>query len=200
MNTSVSTPGSIPDSVLDERHRLRDHWLWFLLAGIALVVIGSLAIGWACIGTVTLAATWLFGVLLLAAGITEMIQAFSAPRWSGTLMRVLLGVLYIAVGLMIVDDPGESALILTKIISIFLIVGGLFRIVAALFTRFEGWGWILLNGVVTLFLGILVYKQWPESALWFIGLYIGIDMIVNGWGYIMLAILLKRMPAPAVAT
>jgi uncharacterized membrane protein HdeD (DUF308 family) len=200
MNTHVSVPGSVPDLVVDERHRLRGQWLWFLLAGIALVVIGSLAIGWACIGTVTLAATWLFGVLLLASGITEMIQAFSAPRWSGTLMRVLLGVLYIAVGLMIVDDPGESALILTKIISIFLIVGGLFRIVAALYLRFEGWGWILLNGVVTLFLGILVYKQWPESALWFIGLYLGIDMIVNGWGYIMLAILLKRMPAPTVAT
>ena len=85
--------------------------------------------------------------------------------------------------------------VLTKIISIFLILGGLFRIVVALIQRFTGWGWVLFNGVVTLFLGILVYKQWPESALWFIGLYLGIDIIVNGWSYIMLALALRQLPA-----
>jgi uncharacterized membrane protein HdeD (DUF308 family) len=205
MNTHSSTPlasaaaGSLADAALDDFQKLRDQWIWFLLAGIALVVFGSLAIGWACLGTITIAATWLFGFLLLAGGITEIIHAFSAPRWSGTLMHVLLGVLNIAVGLMIIDDPGESALVLTKIISIFLIVGGLFRIVAALLQRFTGWGWMLLNGVVTLFLGVLVYKQWPESALWFIGLYLGIDMIVNGWSYIMLALALKQLPPQSAA-
>ena len=114
-------------------------------------------------------------------------------------MHVLLGILNVAVGLMIIDDPGESALVLTKIISIFLIVGGLFRIFTALIQRFSGWGWVLLNGVVTLFLGMLVYKQWPASGLWFIGLYLGIDMIVNGWTYIMLALALKQIPARAAA-
>jgi uncharacterized membrane protein HdeD (DUF308 family) len=205
MNTYSSSPlasaaaASMVDTALDDLQRLRDQWLWFLLAGIALVVFGSLAIGWSCLGTITIAATWLFGFLLLAGGITEIIHAFSAPRWSGTLMHVLIGVLHIAVGLMIIDDPGESALVLTKIISILLIVAGLFRIVTALIQRFHGWGWILLNGVVTLFLGILVYKQWPESALWFIGLYLGIDMIVNGWSYIMLALTLKQLPAHRMA-
>ena len=196
MNDTIDT---LEAAALDEMHRMRDQWLWFLLAGLALVVIGGLAIGWSCLGTITIAATWLFGFVLLAGGIVEMIHAFSARRWSGTLLHVLIGVLNIGVGMMIIDDPGESALVLTKIISIFLIVGGMFRIVAALIQRFNGWGWVLLNGVITLLLGILVYKQWPASGLWFIGLYLGIDMIMNGWGYIMLGIALKQLPARTVA-
>jgi uncharacterized membrane protein HdeD (DUF308 family) len=137
--------------------------------------------------------------VLLAGGMVEIIHSFSARRWSGTLMHVLIGVLNVAVGLMIIDDPGESALVLTKIISIFLIVGGLFRIVAPLIQRFNGWGWVLLNGVISLLLGVLVYKQWPASGLWFIGLYLGIDIIMNGWGYIMLALALKQLPARSAA-
>jgi len=193
---------SIPSSVepLEELRALRDRWIWFLLLGIALVVLGSIAIGWACIATITIAATWVFGFLLLAAGIAEIIHAFTAGRWSGTLVHMLLGVLYVTVGFMIIEDPGESAIILTKIISIFLIIGGVFRIVAALSQRFAGWGWVLLNGAVTLLLGVLVFKQLPFSGLWFIGLYLGIDMILNGWSYIMLALALRRVPlasAPA---
>ncbi len=196
---AAAPPGSLVVAAMDELQTLRDQWIWFLLAGCALVVFGTIAIGWSCLGTITIAATWLFGFLLLAGGITEIIHAFAATRWSGTLMHVLLGILNVAVGLMIIDDPGESALVLTKIISIFLIVGGLFRIFTALIQRFSGWGWVLLNGVVTLFLGMLVYKQWPASGLWFIGLYLGIDMIVNGWTYIMLALALKQIPARAAA-
>jgi uncharacterized membrane protein HdeD (DUF308 family) len=203
MKTSASTSPTSMDSTslsaasLEELQAIRGHWVWFLLAGIVLVALGSFAIGWACLTTITIAATWLFGFVLLAGGIVEIVHAFTATRWSGTLVHLLIGVLNIAVGFMIIDDPGESALLLTKIISIFLIVGGLFRIVAALAQRFEGWNWVLLNGIVTLLLGVLVYKQWPASGLWFIGLYLGIDMIMNGWGYIMLALGLKQLPEPS---
>lgn len=178
---------------LEEMRALRDRWIWFLLLGIALAALGTIAIGWSCLATLSIAATWIFGFLLLIGGVIQIIHAFTAGRWSGTLVHLLIGVLYVAVGFMIIEDPGESAIILTKIISIFLMVGGVFRIVAALFQRFSGWPWVLLNGAVTLLLGVLVYKQLPASGLWFIGLYIGIDLIMNGWGYIALAIHLSQM-------
>ena len=76
-----------------------------LALGIALVVLGTIAISWACLATITVAATWLFGVLLLAGGIAEIIGAFSAGRWSGTLVHLLIGVLYAVVGFMILDQP-----------------------------------------------------------------------------------------------
>lgn len=185
---------SLAAEALEELRVLRDRWMWFLLLGIAMVVLGSIAIGWACLATMTIAATWLFGFLLLAGGIGEIIHGFSVGRWSGTLLHMFIGVLYIVVGFMIIEDPGDGAILLTKIISIFLMVGGLFRMVAALSQRFSGWGWVLLNGSVTLLLGVLVYKQLPFSGLWFIGLYIGIDMIMNGWSYVMLGLTLKQLP------
>ena len=70
-----------------------------------MVVLGTIAISWACLATITVAATWLFGVLLLAGGIAEIIGAFSAGRWSGTLVHLLIGVLYAVVGFMILDQP-----------------------------------------------------------------------------------------------
>jgi uncharacterized membrane protein HdeD (DUF308 family) len=191
----TATPGPHP-----ELRALREHWVWFLVMGIALVVLGSIAIGWACLTTITIAATWLFGFLLLAAGIGEIIHSFTVGKWSGTLVHLLIGLLYGVVGFMMINDPADSAITLTKIIAIFMVIGGLFRIVASLSHRFPGWQWVLLNGGITLMLGVLIYKNLPESGLWFIGLYLGIDMILNGWSWIALAIALKQLPDSASTT
>ena len=181
-------------SLADEVRTLRSSWVWFLVLGILMVLLGTFAISWACVTTITVAATWLFGFLMIGSGIAEVVNSFYAGRWSGTLVHMLIGVLYAVVGLMIVDQPEGSAIQLTLIIALFLILSGIFRIVFAISERFTGWGWVLLNGTVTLFLGILIYKQWPSSGLWVIGLFIGIDLLFNGWAWIMLAIGLRTAP------
>jgi uncharacterized membrane protein HdeD (DUF308 family) len=191
---STVTGPNIGASVADEMRQLRSSWIWFLVLGIAMVVLGTFAIGYACLAEITVAATWLFGFLMIAGGIAEIINAFHAGRWSGTLVHLLLGVLYAVVGLMIVDQPETAAVQLTLIIALFLIVSGIFRMVFAISERFTGWGWVLLNGGVTLLLGMMIYKQWPLSSLWVIGLFIGIDLIFNGWAWIMLAIGLRTTP------
>ncbi len=166
---------------------------WFLALGITMVVLGSIAISWACLTSITVAATWLFGFVMLAGGIAEIVNAFSVSRWSGMLVHLLIGVLYVVVGFMIIDHPLDSAINLTRIIAVFLIVGGVFRMMSALAQRFPGWGWVLLNGGITLMMGLMIYKNWPSSGLWFIGLYLGIDMIFNGWAWIMLALGLRKI-------
>jgi uncharacterized membrane protein HdeD (DUF308 family) len=191
---STVTGPNIAASVADEMRNLRSSWVWFLVLGIAMVALGTFAIGYACLANITVAATWLFGFLMIAGGIAEIINAFHAGRWSGTLVHLLLGVLYAVVGLMIVDQPETAAVQLTLIIALFLIVSGIFRMVFAISERFTGWGWVLLNGGVTLLLGMMIYKQWPLSSLWVIGLFIGIDLIFNGWAWIMLAIGLRTAP------
>jgi len=187
MNTVPSTPG-LP-SWTHELEALRNQWRWFLALGIAMVVFGTIAIGSAVVATV--AATVLFGFLLLAGGISLIVSSFWSGRWSGTLVHLLMGVLYTIVGLMIVDNPANSAIELTLIIAFFLIFSGIFRIVFALSERFTGWGWVLLNGAVSLLLGLLIYKQWPVSGLWIIGLFVGIELIFNGWAWIMLSLGLR---------
>jgi uncharacterized membrane protein HdeD (DUF308 family) len=171
---------------------LREHWKWFLALGVAMVVLGTLAIGWACIATVTVAITWLFGFLMLGSGIATIVSAFSVGRWSGMLIHLLLGVLYTLVGFMIIDQPRDAAVQITLIIAVFLIVGGVIRIIFSLVERFPGWGWVLLNGAVTLLAGLLIYKGWPLSGLWVIGLFVGIDLILNGWTWIALSLAVRK--------
>lgn len=203
MNGFTSSP--IVDLLAHEKGLLRKYWKWFMALGVAMLILGTIAISWSCIATVTVAATWLFGFFLLAGGIGEIINAFWVGRWSGMLLHLLVGVLYVLVGFIIIDQPLNAAIELTLLIAIFLMVSGIFRVVFAVAERFAGSGWVLLNGVVTFVLGLLIYKQWPASGLWVIGLFIGIDLIFNGWAWVALALGLRQVteklpePTPAQA-
>jgi uncharacterized membrane protein HdeD (DUF308 family) len=183
-----------------ELQMLRPYWPWFLALGIAMVLVGSFAIGWACLTTITVTATWLFGFLLLGSGIAEVIHSFWIGRWGGMLFHLLIGILYAFVGFLIIDQPENAAVQLTLLIAIFLMVSGILRVVFAVSERFVSWGWVALNGGVTFFLGLLVYKQWPASGLWLIGLFIGIDLIFNGWAWVMLSLSVRRVPNDTVAS
>jgi uncharacterized membrane protein HdeD (DUF308 family) len=187
--------GGIVEGELETLHQ---HRWWFLALGIAMAISGGLAIGWACIATVTVAVTWLFGFLMLGSGIAEIINSFWVGRWSGMLFHLILGALYALVGFLIIDQPESAAVQLTLLIAIFLMVSGIFRIIYAISERFAGWAWVMLNGGVTFLLGLLIYKQWPSSSLWVIGLFVGIDLILNGWAWIMLSLQLQRRPAAGV--
>jgi uncharacterized membrane protein HdeD (DUF308 family) len=82
---------------------------------------------------------------------------------------------------------------MTIVIAVSFIVLGVFRSIGALVLRFPQWGWALLNGVITLLAGILIYRQLPFDALWIIGLLVGLEMLFNGWTWIMLALVLRRI-------
>lgn len=186
---TANVPGPFRTVIAAEIETLRNHWVWFLALGIGMVVLGTMSLG--CSLLATEIAVVAFGFLMLAGGIAEIISAFWAGKWSGTLIHLLIGILYTVVGIMIVDSPEVSAIQLTLLLGFFLMFSGILRIVFALSEQFTGWGWVLLNGAVTLLLGMLIYKQWPASGLWVIGLFIGIEMIFNGWAWIMLSLALK---------
>jgi len=186
MSTGSTSPANI---VRHELHEIREHWWAFLALGIGLVLIGTMCIIHPFVAS--LASVVFLGFLLLAAGIGQIVSSFWAGKWSGMLMHLLIGALYTIVGFMIIGEPETNMVLLTKILAIFLIVVGVFDILSALIQRFHGWGWVLLNGGITLLLGLMINRQWPESALWVIGLFVGIEMIFNGWAWIMLALGLK---------
>ena len=172
---------------------VRKHWWWFLLLGIFLVVLGTIALSAAPF--VTLVSVNVLGFLLLGAGIVQIVSSFWAGRWSGLLLHLLVGILYVVTGFLIVDKPIEAEFSLTYLIALFLLVAGLFRIVASLLIQFHDWGWVLLNGIITLILGLMILRQFPSSGLWVIGMFVGIDMLFNGWTWIMLSIGLRGLNA-----
>jgi len=178
--------------MVEEVQSLGRHWFWFLAIGVLFAFLGVLALTRAYLPALTIKATWLFGLLLVGGGIGEIIGSFRAGRWSGRVFHILIGLLYVVVGFLIMDQPETSAVQLTLVFSIFLILAGVFKIFFSLIDRFTGWGWVLLNGVATLLLGLMIYKQWPASGTWVIGLFLGIELIISGWSWIMLALTVRR--------
>jgi uncharacterized membrane protein HdeD (DUF308 family) len=174
---------------------LRRHWGWYLALGIVLIVLGTIAIGSTFV--MTIASVFFFGWLLIIGGVMAVINAFWHKRWAGFFLDLLTGILYVVAGWMMVTNTKESALLLTLIIAMFLVFEGVFRIVAALAARYPHWGWVMFNGIISLILGIMIWRQWPYSGLWVIGLFVGIEMLLNGWSLVMLSIAGRRLPDEA---
>src|SRR5207248_4407466 len=96
----------------------------------------------------------------------------------------------------VVASPGAAAAVLTLLLAAYFLVAGLFRIAVALAVRFPHRGWDLFGGAVAALLGVLIAAEWPSSAAWVIGTFLGIDLLLRGWAWVMLA-LAVRQPAPA---
>lgn len=183
-------------AIRHELDALRGDWIWFLVLGIALMVLGFVAVGAAA--ATTLVTVIFLGVMLLAAGAAESVGAFWSREWSGFFLHLLSGLLSIVIGIMFLRAPVNAELVLTMLIAAFLIVGGLFRMIAALSSRFDFWIWAFLGGLIDLVLGILIWAQWPYSGLWVIGLFVGINLLFRGANWIAVALAVRSIPKAPV--
>lgn len=190
---SIGTPTALSDLHRIGVDHLRQRWGWFLGMGILLVVLGTVAIG--ASAYVTLATMYLLGWLMIFGGAMEAGHAFTSRAWGGFFLDLLVGLLYAVTGLLIVAKPVRAAETVTFLIALMLTFGGIFHIAAAVAIRFQHATWLLLHGVINVALGIMIWQDWPVSGLWVIGLFIGIDMIMNGWSLVMLGLAAKSLPA-----
>lgn len=171
---------------------LRRRWAWFFGLGVLLIVLGTLAIG---ASVVTTLATMVFiGWLMIFAGFAQGLHAFTCRAWEGFFLDLLLGTLYGVTGCMVVGNPGATAVALTLLIAVLLIFGGVSRIIGAIMVNFPNRWWVLLSGAITLMLGISIAQAWPWSGFMVIGLFMGVDMIFNGWSLVMLGGAAKNLP------
>lgn len=171
---------------------LDKNWGFFLAWGVALAVLGILAISYA--GFATLASVMTFGFLLSFAGIFVIIDSFHFWRGKGGsfFLQLLMGVLYLGVGLSFIFSPMLGSLSLTFLLAILFIILGIYRIFAAFVFGLPGWAWILCSGIITFLLGVLILGGWPTSALYIIGVFVGVDLLFLGINYIMLALTVRR--------
>jgi uncharacterized membrane protein HdeD (DUF308 family) len=176
---------------------VRAHRGWFLFMGAALIILGSIAIGIAEV--MTIVSVLFLGWILLFAGIFEVVHGFARRAWGGFFVNLMGGLLYAVTGLLMISHPGVAAVTLTLMIAMLLIVAGTFRIFVAFSTPIHHRGWLILNGAISLFLGFSIMSSWPVSGLWVIGLFIGIDMIFDGWTEVMLALSVGSGGGPAPA-
>jgi uncharacterized membrane protein HdeD (DUF308 family) len=165
-------------------------WGWFVALGIAMIALGVAA--WLDVVTVTIAGTIFIGASLLVGGVLQIIHAFMTKEWRGFILSLFCGILYLAGGLLIMNEPVQGALFLTLLVMAALIVGGIVRIVLALQHRnITAWGLILLSGIVSIAVGFLLYANLPWSGLWVLGTLIAVELLVQGSSWLYFGIALR---------
>jgi len=187
------TLAGVPDAAA-----LQGRWKWFFVVGLAFTVLGIIALG-NLIAT-TLITTIILGLLLLVAGVFQVFGAFASGGSTGSkILGLLLGILYVLVGFDILANPIGGALTITIALSIFLIASGLVRVVTA-FTGAGGGHRILLlvTGVVNVLLGAWLWSNFPISGV-AIGVFVGIDLVMAGVTWMVMAWAVRGADKAAVA-
>lgn len=170
------------DAVIEELGRM---WGWYLALGVGLIALGVGAATFALYTTV--ASVVVFGWVLLFAGIALGVFSFLIGRWSGFLLSLATAILSVVTGLTMLRAPVSGAAALTLVIASFLLVSGMFRAIGSAAMRFPNWGWSAASGIVGVLLGAILFAEWPQISLWFLGFYVGIDLIMHGVAWCMFA-------------
>ncbi|MCX8570704.1 MULTISPECIES: HdeD family acid-resistance protein [Hyphomicrobiales] len=170
---------------------LRSKWGWFVLLGVALLVLGVIAAGNLLVATA--ASIFFVGTMMIIGGIVEIVHAFGVKGWGTFFWWLLSGILYVVAGYLAFANPVLAAGVMTLFLAISLIASGLVRIWIGFSGRgVEGWGWVIAGGIITVLAGLIIASGWPVNSLWILGLFLAIDLIFQGVTYIGFGFGLRR--------
>jgi uncharacterized membrane protein HdeD (DUF308 family) len=164
---------------------------WIVALGAVYLIVGLVALG--SVVTATVASVFVVGIMMVVAGVAEVVNAFQVKTWGKFLLWLILGALYIIAGFATFENPLLVAAFLTLLLGASLLVSGIMRIVLA-FSMKDGMPWIgvAVSGIVTLLLGLVVLAHWPVSSVYILGVFLGIDLIFAGAGWIALGFGLQK--------
>jgi uncharacterized membrane protein HdeD (DUF308 family) len=164
---------------------------WIIALGAVYVIAGIIALGSVVMATV--ATVWVVGIMMLIAGVAEVINAFQIKSWGKFLFWLLLGVLYVIAGFITFENPLLAAALLTLFLGCALIASGVMRILLGFYMKSEmPWVGVVLSGVITFLLGLIILIHWPVSSLYVLGIFLGIDLIFAGASWIGIGLGLRR--------
>lgn len=169
------------------------NWLRFFLWGVALVVLGVIALYMTTFAT--LLSVVIIGFLIFFGGSVLLIDTLSFwwGKWSGFFLHLLAAALYLIVGFILIMNPLEGSVSLTLLLGVFYVVIGLTRLFFSSSSQMPQWGWSMVNGLITFTLGILILASWPASSLFIIGLFVAIDLIFSGFNYMVLGLAARKI-------
>ena len=171
----MNTLSSMFEAGMEE---VRKSWMWFLVAGIVLMLLGA-----ACIvksQTATTFSILALGWVLAISGVVWLVGAFQTWTWGGFFVYLLNAIIRGVTGYLLIRHPDAGAEGVTMVLAALFIVGGLFRAVAAGKIQFPRWGWTVFAGLVSVALGVYLLATWKATSTFFIGLLIGIDLVFDG--------------------
>jgi uncharacterized membrane protein HdeD (DUF308 family) len=168
---------------------IHEHWVLFLVEGIVLVLLGLAAIALPLIATIAL--TIIIGWLFLISGIVGLITTFWMRHAPGFWWSLLSAVVGIGAGIVLLAWPISGSISLTLVLIAFFVVEGIVTIMYAIDHRGQSsarWGWMLVSGVVDLILAAIIFSGLPGTALWALGLLVGINLLFGGSALIAMAL------------
>jgi uncharacterized membrane protein HdeD (DUF308 family) len=180
-----------PHTLGEAIRALRSKWGWIVGFGVFALVAGIIALASTMVATAS--AVFIVGLMMICAGVAEIVAALSAKDWGHRLWWLLLGFVYVFAGFVCLQEPFAAATILTLMLGIALIVGGLLRIFLA--TRMKQgtpWGWVVVSGLISFFLGLVIVSHWPVSSFFVLGIFLGVDLIFMGSSWIAIGLALKK--------
>ncbi len=170
-----------------------------VVSGIILLIAGTLAILSPFVAGVSI--TMLVGAMLAVGGIGQCFLAFKTGAFGRGLMVFIVGVLMTITGFYMMNQPIAGLATLTIILMSYLLATGALEIIVAFQLKpADGWGLELFNGIVTLLLGIMLWRQFPLSGAWAIGILFGIKMIFSGLPFVIIGRNVKKMAAETQTT
>jgi uncharacterized membrane protein HdeD (DUF308 family) len=165
---------------------------WIIALGVVYIIAGIIALS--SVVSATVVSVFVVGIMMVIAGVAEVINAFQIKTWGKFLLWLLLGALYIVAGFLTFDNPYLAAAILTLFLGVALIVSGVMRIVLAFSMQAAmPWVLVLLSGIITLLIGLVIVAHWPVASLYVLGIFLGVDLIFAGAGWIGIGIGLRRL-------
>lgn len=163
-----------------------------LAEGIVFLILGALAI--ALPALFTTAVTLLFGIILLIGGVFAAVRIANMGSYSGKWAEWLFAIALLATAILLIISPEKGALTLTAMLIAFFTIGGIAKVVISLFTRgIPNWGWVLVSGILSLALAAIIISGWPGTAIWTLGLLLGVNLFVTGFALTTMALSLKKI-------
>lgn len=167
-------------------------WGWFIGLGVILIVLGFVAFIYPAAASVTLAK--LLGWLFVIGGVAQGLHGIATHRWKGFFLNLLGGVILVLFGAVLVANPDVTLATFTLILGIYLVVGGIIKVISSIMLRSEpGWSWLLFGGLVDFILGALIWGNWPSTSAWVIGLLVGISLFFSGLSMLMIGIAARSL-------
>jgi len=160
---------------------------WFIGLGVTFAVLGALAVFLPF--AASLVTTIVIGWLMMVGGVLQAIHAVRNRRWASSTWAIVAGVIEVLAGVLVVAFPIAGTVTLTLILAAFFAAEGILKLIRAVQHRgLPAWGWLLFDGVVSLALGLLVLARWPSTAVWALGLLVGINLLFGGASMLLIGL------------
>jgi uncharacterized membrane protein HdeD (DUF308 family) len=189
-NFSKTPIGSLADQVGGYIQSVRSNWGWFAFLGVLSLIAGGYSLY--AVNVSSVAVTLYIGALMVLAGVFQIVLGFKAKTWGRFFWLLFVGILYVAAGVITYKDPTTATAVMTLVLGVSFVVMGIIRFVMTLdMPKFVTRWPFFLSALVTTLVGVLIVSGWPNSSIYTLGTFLGVDLLFAGVAWLMFAFAIK---------